>query len=99
MASPATSPAQYLAGSGVGTGVWLRQPQGFERLRVVPEGLLVSDSALAHRKGDCELHVRLRAMACATPSDSNNNSVGLVNEVAEQFPSVRVPSLAHLLEL
>src|SRR6266513_1872208 len=32
MASPATSPAQYPAASGVGVSVLLRQPHGFEGL-------------------------------------------------------------------
>src|SRR4029079_14328695 len=31
--SPATSPAQYLAGSGVGVSVLLRQPHGFEGIQ------------------------------------------------------------------
>ena len=37
--SPATSPAQYPAGSGVGVSVLLRQPHGFEGLGVIPEVL------------------------------------------------------------
>ena len=35
--SPATSPAQYPAGSGVGVSVLLRQPHGFEGFGRVPE--------------------------------------------------------------
>src|SRR3954447_6905867 len=36
--SPATSPAQYPAGSGVGVNVWLRQAHGFEGFRSCGEG-------------------------------------------------------------
>src|SRR5256885_1445888 len=59
MASPATSPAQYPAGSGVGVSVLLRQPHGFEGLLApredlapgqlsVPEGPKRSDLEFEH---------------------------------------------------
>src|SRR5207247_1712638 len=47
--SPATSPAQYPAGSGVGVSVLLRQPDGFEG--VLPR--LVHDHPLDCSVADC----------------------------------------------
>src|SRR5262245_1415147 len=38
-------------------------------------------------------------MAYATPGDSNDHSVGRIDEVAEQFRRVGVPGIAHQLEL
>jgi hypothetical protein len=45
--SPATSAAQYPAGSGVGVSVLLRQPHGFEGLRTIHEIMLPHHQATA----------------------------------------------------
>src|SRR5205809_8138533 len=78
--------------------VLLRQPQGFESLRVIPEELHAEDPALANREDARELHVHLRAVACATPDVPHDNSVGGVDEVAYRFHCVGVPGVAELLE-
>src|SRR3954462_14377927 len=97
---PATSPAQYPAGSGVGVSVLLRQPQGFEGLRVIPEELLVDDLAPAHHKDVCDLHVHLRAIACGdAPGLPHGNSVAGIDEVADRFHYVGVPGFADVLPL
>src|SRR2546421_3793470 len=57
------------------------------------------DPALAHRVDARHRQVRLRAVAHATPDGPQNNSVGGVDEVANQFEGVGIPGLAHLLEL
>src|SRR5262249_20226394 len=85
--------------SGVGVSVLLRQPQAFEGFGVVPETLQVEDPALAHREDISHLQVRLRAMACATPTHPDGNSLAGVDEVAEQFKCVVIKGLAELLPL
>src|SRR5437762_5303705 len=49
--SPATSPAQYPAGSGVGVSVLFRQPHGFEGFRLAHVELLVDDQPVPERIG------------------------------------------------
>src|SRR4051794_13770221 len=80
--SPATSPAQYPAGSGVCVSVLLRQPHGFEGLRLVvvvvdPRDLAVSES------GDDGV-LALDANATSAPSgphnDERNDLIARVNE-------------------
>src|ERR1051326_2560840 len=77
----------------------LRQTDRFEGLRVVPEELLVEDPALAHGEDDRQLHIRLRALACATVDMPHDHSVGGVDEVADRFQCVGVPRTAELLPL
>ena len=60
---------------------------------------MVEDPALAHREDERQLHVRLRAVACATPDVPHDDSVAGVDEVADRFRGVGVPGLAELLEL
>src|SRR3954447_18006362 len=87
--SPATSPAQYPAGSGVGVSVLLRQPEGFEGLRMVPEVLHAEDPPLTHRVDARRLHIRLGTTARAAPDLPHGNSVANVDEVAYRQGLVR----------
>src|SRR5689334_14302451 len=66
--SPATSPAQYPAGSGLGVSVLLRQPHGFEGLGVVPEEIDRDDPAVPDRGDSREFHVHLRALPAPYPT-------------------------------
>jgi hypothetical protein len=54
---------------------------------------------IAHRVDARHLHVRLRAVACATPDELRDNSVGGVDEVGDRFQSVGIPGLAEWLPL
>ena len=64
--SPATSPAQYPAGSGVGVSVLLRQAHGFEGFRLVQEALHLHDLSFAQRVDASRLAIRLR-YRCPSP--------------------------------
>src|SRR3954454_23311385 len=97
--SSATSPAQYPAGSGVGVSVLLRQPHGFEGLRMVREELHTEDLALAQGVDVRVLHVGLGATAFATPDEPRRNAVANIDEVADLFKGVGIPRVAELLDL
>src|SRR6185437_5942982 len=57
--SPATSPAQYPAGSGVAVSVLLRQSRGFEGLLLSCVLSAPDDSAVTEHAEDCEANLSL----------------------------------------
>src|SRR5437867_1706099 len=99
MVSPATSPAQYPAGSGVCGSVLVREPHGFEGFGVIPEKLHEEQFALAHGVDARHLQVCLRATAYAAPDEPHNDSTSGVDEVADRVQCIAVEGLAQLLPL
>src|SRR4051812_15116123 len=85
------------AASSVAVSVLLRQPNGFEGLRMVPEHLQEKKPAFAQRADHRPLDVRLRPVACATPHLPHHNPVSRVGE-AHRFQCVSVPGLTAVLE-
>src|SRR6266480_1728421 len=70
--SPATSPAQYPAASGIGVSVLLRQPHGFEGRSVVEKFLGSDTQALAHLKHRAKWRVN-RDAAVRSPVDMSED--------------------------
>src|SRR4029079_11177222 len=61
--SPATSPAQYPAGSGVGVCVLLRQPYGLKRVLAHRKELETGSLAVTHGPKMCDTYLDSRATA------------------------------------
>ena len=72
--SPATSPAQYPAGSGVGVSVLLRQPQGFEGLLATIVGRHLHGPSMPEPVGVALL--KLRAQPPLPPSHTEVDGHG-----------------------
>src|SRR5215213_5928849 len=70
--SPATSPAQYRAGSGVGVSVLLREAHGFEGPLRISESPEVDDLSLAEPINPTHWRVRLHAAGLASVSKSSD---------------------------
>src|SRR5215210_7944000 len=83
--SPATSTAQYPAGSGVGVSVFLGQPGGFEGLLAIVEHLHLSDLA-SGEPPDREvgaLHRHAAATSNLALADDRQNPVASVDQLLD----------------
>src|SRR4051812_6568558 len=67
--SPATSPAQYPAGSGVGVSVLLREPHRFEGLSAIPVKREAHDLASLHCEHGRDISVHLHSAGLAAGLD------------------------------
>src|SRR5690348_4684859 len=63
----------------------LRDPEGFERLGVIPEELLEEDQAVAHREHIRQLDVRPRTLTDPTPDLPHDDPVTYLDEIADGF--------------
>src|SRR5437899_11217108 len=77
--------------------VLLRQPQGFEGLRVIPEVLDHDDLALAKRLDVRDVDACVRATTDARPPVPRDHPVTSVDQ-ADRLHFTGVPGVAQLLE-
>src|ERR1051325_3660695 len=92
--SPATSPAQYPAGSGVGVSVLLRQPHGFEGFCKIPEVFDLKDHAVAHRVDGGALKSESWAVSFTTPDELSYDPVTGVYELGRRVRLRGIPGQA-----
>src|SRR3954453_4350213 len=95
MASPATSPAQYPAGSGAGGSVLLPHPHGFEGVGMSFKGLPPDDLAVAKPESACTLAL----MSDVTRLDPAHLYFSQSDhDVALGYEAVRDDSRLHVLK-
>src|ERR1043166_258788 len=97
--SPATSPAQYPAGSGVGVSVLLREPQGLEGLGAFGVDHQSYRFAVSHRHEMCGTRLRLHAtsFSCSANMNEDHDLIAHLEESLGFHPQV-VPNFQEALQ-